>query len=183
MLKINDVRSCSLFLVLKAGQGGAALLAKHPHTLLPVGREAEASQRLWEGGRWNRAVLPIHVKGAGHHYLHLISAYCHSGFDQITHTQREQMIEDMFMDASAIGNQPAIISVDINTTDHKSTAARQALASGHWTDAATLFATDSDPPTYVPLRPQMATRPHAREVCTQQTRPYLPQCRCRCPLY
>ena len=130
----------------KIREGGVALLAKHPYKLLPVGREAEASQRLWEGGRWNRAALPIHIKGLGHRYLHLVSAYCHSGFDQITHSQREQMIEDMFMDASAIGNQPTIISADINTTDQKSTALRQALASGIWTDAATLFATDSDPP-------------------------------------
>ena len=98
---------------------GKAELLYWPNTLtrsFQLGARPKHHNAYGKVGDGTARSSPYTSRGRDTNNLHLVSAYCHSGFDQITHTQREQMIEDMFMDASAIGKQPAIIST-LRTTN------------------------------------------------------------------
>ena len=145
----NRGRSREARAVWNARPGGVAIACKNsiPLQLVPVGDDPRR-RMLWDSHRWLHAVIAF---GTGRQVIHVFVFYGFPGsYSNSTHRCRtEELLDEVFTEASKYRDLPALILADLNLQPQDSDVCRRACLQGGWVDAA-LAASKLDPTHYPP---------------------------------
>ena len=147
--KPQPIRKGTIHSTLDAKQGGVGFLLANHHCATSSPR-SDVGNQLFESGRWNSIAVRINSGGL---IIHVVTVY---GFPRANEggepmESNEQLLSDVFSEATSLGNVPVIVLGDFNIKPERSPILSHLVTSGLWCDIGQTYAVleGSDPlPTF-----------------------------------